>query len=137
MGVQQRCEVLQVHCPDLDQEGQQYLAQATGGFLPCDLAALCRAASLTALAKGVEGPPSLDHFRPALARMTPTPMRAWSGAGGPRMAETGGGFKEVVGQHLAVETLRSYVVAPWRASQSGGSGLPPLGVLISGSPGSG
>ena len=104
-------------------------AEATAGFLACDLAALCRAAALAAVGGAVRGAApdalaiSAEHFADARCKMAPTPMRGASGARAARLpaesksgeaAAEEEGLEAVVGQRPAVAALRSYVAGPFR-----------------------
>ena len=160
LGLRQREEVLVVCSRHLNlgikrAEILRWLAKITGGFLPCDLAALCRAAALAAVPCANEGIVQVlpEHFEKARAFMDPTPMRGSSAARRKSqtlqtstMAFDDSGLQAVIGQDEAVAQLRAAVVRPFNSWQHIGSdpndsGLsipePPLGVLISGSPGSG
>lgn len=132
------------------------LADMTAGFLPCDLSALCRTAALLGIHRssisGQKVKLSLEDFCKARLRLDPTPIRGAGAAARSRsktssLALLGGdhGLSAVVGQHLALETLRAYVVEPFRKLQVEDPHLgwqnetaePPVGILLTGGPGSG
>jgi len=137
------------------------MADATAGFLPCDLDALCRAAALAAVHRSAVACNDLsgcsddsvqivaEDFACACRRIDPTPRRgAVSAARTHSQAaalalETRGdeGFAAVVGQRAAVDALRARVVHPFNSVVAEHSILstpePPIGVLLEGPPGSG
>lgn len=141
----------------------KHAAAATSGFLPCDLAALCRAAALAAVRRTVGGAGKIDahrvqitadDFAAARQKVDPTPMRNATVAARPKARAmmalaTGvvGGLAAAVGQCAAVRALRSSVVAPFvhlvAEEKAEGAGMatgvrePPIGVLLVGAPGVG
>ncbi|CAK9026126.1 Cell division cycle protein 48 homolog AF_1297 [Durusdinium trenchii] len=156
LGLKQRHEVLQVCSRHLNLDAKSpdiltWLAKSTGGFLPCDLVALCRSAALAAVPSAQNGTVQVlrEHFEKARAFMDPTPMRGVSAARRQsqnfKAFDDARGFDAVVGQDEAVSSLRALVVKPFNSWQHAGPdpepnhGLlePPCAVLISGSPGSG
>ena len=149
---QQRKKVLQVCSKHLNlgetDDILTWAARSTGGFLPCDLLALCHAAALVAV-KATDDVENLqvlkEHFQKAHAGMTPTSIRGASAVKTQRKAhgeQLIDNLDAVVGQEDAVLMLRSAVVKPFQALQLQNTPplnfqLPPLGILLSGPPGSG
>eukprot|EP00930_Biecheleria_cincta_P102715 TRINITY_DN94517_c0_g1_i1.p1 TRINITY_DN94517_c0_g1~~TRINITY_DN94517_c0_g1_i1.p1 ORF type:complete len:615 (+),score=111.49 TRINITY_DN94517_c0_g1_i1:79-1923(+) len=132
------------------------LASTTAGFLPCDLAAFCRAAALGAIRRmGKSGMVQVtwEDFAAARCRIDPTPMRGAAISSRPQatsiMCATGRedhrGFPAISGQHAAVAAIGAYVVKPFQrlvhqAVSDGTVGEmyePPLGLLLSGGSGTG
>jgi len=127
-------------------------ARATGGYLPCDLSALCRGAALIAVSRSacIVGNNMSDicirgeDFGKARQRIDPTPMRSAASAAKPRsrgaLESDSGGLSAVVGQRAAVDSLHSIVVRPFRQLvEEGPTNLfeAPCGILITGAPGTG
>ncbi len=147
---QQRKKVLQVCSKHLNlgetDDILTWAARSTGGFLPCDLLALCHAAALVAV-KASDDVENLhvfkEHFQKAHAGMTPTSIRGASAGKTQRKgcgAQLVDNLDAVVGQQDAVFMLRSAVVKPFQAQLQDTTlnfQLPPLGILLSGPPGSG
>lgn len=133
-------------------------AGATAGFLPCDIAALCRAAALAAVHRATSSGANVaavgvlaDDFacahektQPTLMRGVATAMRSRSHAVDAASGHEDAGLGMVAGQHHAVEMLRTHVVRPFRQLMTGdgednspGATEPPVGILLEGAPGTG
>eukprot|EP00927_Polykrikos_kofoidii_P067204 TRINITY_DN62717_c0_g1_i1.p1 TRINITY_DN62717_c0_g1~~TRINITY_DN62717_c0_g1_i1.p1 ORF type:complete len:690 (-),score=122.80 TRINITY_DN62717_c0_g1_i1:26-2095(-) len=135
-------------------------AEATGGFLPCDLSALCRSAALAAIGRSSACDDvsdlvvSAEDFAVPRFRMVPTPMRSSSAAMkasslpatdiASNAVSSQNGLAGVIGQHEAVATLQSQIVDPFRSAvveekydELQEQRQFPIGVFINGAPGSG
>ncbi|CAE7618271.1 SPATA5L1 [Symbiodinium microadriaticum] len=147
LGWKQREAVLQVSLRNVELEEtivlMPWLVEITAGFLPSDLVALCRAAALTAAAgEGTSAKLRKSHFESARALVDPAAIRGTC-AMKPQVLNllktASPGLDAVIGQDAAVLLLRSMVVQPFRCMQNEEtcSTEPPIGILLSGCPGSG
>ena len=148
LGSKQREEVLRL-CLNTELESEAdlaWLADITGGFLPSDLSALCRAAAVaaarTCLNQGVRPKLSRQHFQLARAATEPSSSRGTCAVklkpcALPDLAWQG--LDAVIGQDAVVIALQSTVVEPFKCMQKEEQNCiePPIGVLLSGCPGSG
>ena len=150
LGWKQREAVLQVCLANAELSKDDpgllpWLADITAGFLPSDLAALCSSAAIYAVASLTE-----DSGRPLLSRRHFHSARAVTNAATTRGTcavkssfpgmDVCSGLDAVVGQDVAVAVLRSMVVQPFRNMQREEMvcGVePPIGVVVTGCPGSG
>ena len=154
LGWKQREAVLRVCLQNLDVDDDDdnssrallpWLTDVTAGFLPSDLVGLCRAAAMSAVSasnKGARPTLSKPHFQSARALLDPAPTRGTCAVKPEisRLVEAFcPGLDAVVGQPEAVGTLREMVIQPFSCMQKekACSMEPPIGVLLSGNPGSG
>ena len=149
LGWKQREAVLQVSLQNVEleesiAEWMPWLVEITAGFLPSDLVGLCRAATLTAAAEGEGTMAKLrkNHFRSARALVDPAAIRGTC-AMKPQLLNllktSSPGLDAVIGQDAAILLLRSMVVQPFKCMQNEETcnTEPPIGILLSGRPGSG
>ncbi|CAE7840903.1 SPATA5L1 [Symbiodinium sp. CCMP2592] len=149
LGWKQREAVLQVCLQNVELEENMaewmpWLVEITAGFLPSDLVGLCRAATLAAAAEGEGTRAKLrkTHFQSARALVDPAAIRGTC-ARKPQLLNllktSSPGLDAVIGQDAAVLLLRSMVVQPFKCMQNEETcnTEPPIGILLSGRPGSG